>query len=191
MSGILGKELRSAYFFSSSCPPQIYACMHFPQIQKCVPPYSLVESKRCGLYLKIKREKGSGQRQQAGGEPMSAGRELGLSSRHRSELFKMTDDLTENTQPNGSGGVQHGLENLPQKLDQYQSMSAKKHLCKVDTYCEAAYLFGSKCIFKCKIQLLKNMKSNRFCYSQQKKKCSTINYKLKESDTPTLRGKGP
>lgn len=94
---------------------------------------------------------------------MSAGRELGLSSRQRSELFKMTDALTENTQPNGSGGVQHGLENLPRKLDEYQSMSAK-HLWKVNTYWEAAHLFGSKCIFKCKIQLLKNMKSNRFCY---------------------------
>ena len=50
---------------------------------------------------------------------MSAGRELGLSGGHGNELFKMTVALIENTPTKaGAGNVRHGLENLPQKLDQ-------------------------------------------------------------------------
>lgn len=50
---------------------------------------------------------------------MSAGGELGLSSGHRSELFKMTVPLNENSLTKWEGEVQHRLKNLPQELDQY------------------------------------------------------------------------
>lgn len=53
------------------------------------------------------------------GESMSAGGDLGLSSGRRSELFKMTVPLNENSLAKWEGEVQHGLKNLPQELDQY------------------------------------------------------------------------
>lgn len=72
---------------------------------------------------------------QSGGESQSAAGELGRSSGHRSELFKVTVPLNENSLMKWSGEVQHGLETCPRS---WISMSQHIHKALV----ESKYLLG-------------------------------------------------